>query len=130
MQLIEVQDATFVLDTKIRQRIEKAQNDKTIFVIAKTNEIEIGFLCYENWPNYTNGYIYEIFVQDKYRRNGVGQKLLMHSDCLAKKFHHKSIKVKPFPLDRQIDKGWLISWYAKYGYKRVPDSLEEMEKFL
>lgn len=98
--------------------------------IARLDEYEAGFLCYDDWSDQSNGFIYEIFVLPEYRNHGIGRSLLSHSEQLAKSLHCKSIRLEPHAFDHTIDLSCLISWYTRNGYATMPDDTTKMEKLL
>lgn len=114
----------------LRERAERGHCVKSREFVASIDGEEAGLLSYEDWSNRKPGFIYEIFVLPSFRRRGVGNSLLAHAEIYARQIGCKSVRLKPYSLDQEPDQSQLIAWYAKAGYRQVPDDPEHMEKHL
>ncbi|WP_386084120.1 GNAT family N-acetyltransferase [Vreelandella sp. F11] len=114
----------------LRDLAGRASNGRSKSYIAKIYECEVGFLCYDDWSDQGNGFIYEIFVLPEYRGQGVGHSLLLYSEELAKSLRCASIRLEPHAFDRTVDSNWLVSWYLRQGYSPMPNDSKKMEKVL
>ncbi|MGD0329750.1 MAG: GNAT family N-acetyltransferase [Nitrososphaeria archaeon] len=62
-------------------------------------------------------FIQELFVEQGYRGNGIGEKALAFLEAEAVRLKLCKVIVDPCPLDpRALDEGALKKWYMKNGY--------------
>ena len=130
LSITETKKTDLISHSMIRERAERSQNGRSRNFIAKIDECEVGFLCYDDWSDKKNGFIYEILVLPEYRGQGAGRSLLAYSEALAKSLCCTSIRLEPHPFDRTIDSSWLVSWYIRQGYASMPNDPRMMEKIL
>ena len=130
LSIIEINIATPIFNSMLLDLAVRAKSERSRIYIAKIDECEVGFLCYDDWSDRLNGFIHEILVLQAYRGQGVGRGLLSYSEELAKSLHCTSIRLEPRAFDHTVDLDWLVSWYLRQGYTPVPDDPKKMEKIL
>lgn len=126
----EIATSASVSDPVLRDRADRAKNHRSRNFIAKLNQHEVGFLCYEDWSEQFNGFIYEIYVLPAYREQGIGNRLLSHAEELARSLGHTSIRLEPRNFDQTVTQDLLRSWYASKGYVPMSDDSSKLEKAL
>jgi len=114
----------------LRERAQRSHCAKSEEFVAFVGTEEVGLLSYENWTAAKPGFIYEIFVLPPFRRQRIGSSLLSFAEDHALKLGCKSIRLKPYSLDRELDQDRLIAWYESAGYCCTSDDPECMEKTL
>ena len=93
------------------------------FVARKDGE-EVGYISLDIREDLGIGVIYEIFVIEKYRSEGIGGRLLAHGERIA------ADRLLPRSIDNNgLTDQELASWYARKGYVWDP-AFKEMEKSL
>lgn len=60
--------------------------------------------------------IEEVFVERKYRRNGLGSRLVSFAEDTADSLKLQAVELRPFSVDPIISDMELRDWYAKKGY--------------
>ncbi len=99
------------------------------FVARKDGE-EVGYVSLDIREDLGIGVIYEIFVIEKYRSEGIGGRLLAHGERIAADHGFKSTRLLPRSIDNNgLTDQELASWYARKGYVLDP-AFKEMEKAL
>ncbi len=63
--------------------------------VARFDECEVGFLCYDDWGDQSIGFIYEIFVLPEHRGQGIGRSLLLYAEKLAGSLRCATIRLEP-----------------------------------
>jgi len=130
LDISKVLQLTSLQSAALRERAERGHCPRSKEFLASQDGEEAGLLSYEEWGNNEPGFIYEIFVLPAFRRQGVGKVLLAHAESYALQLGCKSIRLKPYALDQEVDQSRLIAWYAKAGYRQVPGDHEHMVKVL
>lgn len=111
LSIIEINISSLISNVILRELAERSKGGRSRRYIAKIYECEVGFLCYDDWSDKSNGFIYKIFVLSDYRGQGIGRNLLSYSEALAKSLHCTLIRIEPHTFDRTVNINWLISWY-------------------
>ncbi|WP_339139064.1 GNAT family N-acetyltransferase [Kerstersia gyiorum] len=114
----------------IQDLARKAHNGFSSEFVFVRNDVEVAFLCYDNNPRYSSGFIYEIYVICEFRKQGLGSEILAYVESLAKKDGKSAIRLEPRAFDRTLDEGVLIAWYTRKGYSWATDDPKKMEKQL
>lgn len=112
----------------LRERAIRAHGGRSIEFVALRAGEEVGFLSYEDWPERAEGFIFEIFVLDVFRQQGIGKLLLQFIEEYAYERGRRALRLKPFALDLAPTTDSLIRWYSKSGYVKcalVNDVLEK-----
>lgn len=114
----------------LRERAEQGCCAKSLEFVATIDGEEVGLLLYEDWGDQQLGFIYEIFVLPSFRRRGVGNSLLAYAESYARQLACNFVRLKPYSLDRQLNRNQLMAWYGKAGYRQASGDSEQMEKYL
>lgn len=130
LHISEIPISASVSHPILRDLAERAKSGRSINFIAKVEEDEVGFLCYEDWTDQSNGFIYEIYVLPAYRQIGIGNRLLSYAEGLARSLGCTSIRLEPHAFDRTVTLDLLRSWYANKGYVRMAGEANKLEKAL
>jgi GNAT superfamily N-acetyltransferase len=128
--IIEIATSALVSNRRLRDLAEQAKGGRSRRFIAKLEEREVGFLCYEDWADQSNGFIYEIYVLPGYREKGIANSLLSYAEELAGSLGCTSIRLQPHAFDRTVTLDLLRSWYANKGYVPMPGDANMLEKAL
>lgn len=128
--IIEVQTSALVSNRTLRDLAERAEGGRSRRFIAKFKEHEVGFLCYDDWADQSNGFVYEIYVLPAYRQIGIGNSLLSYAEDLARSLGCTSIRLEPHAFDRTVTLDLLLSWYANKGYVPMTGDATKLEKAL
>lgn len=131
MALLELANLESVDSFEIRKRSEassKSQHTKQYFIVE--NDLEVGFLSLDIRPNVDYLVLYEIFVLQKYRCQGVASRTLAEVEQFAKSLKYKKITLSPSPLENEQSKPELICWYKKRGYVESQECPSELEKYI
>ena len=101
---------------------ELISNKNSIILFAKSNNEIAGYLVGNfiktSWNNF--GYIGDIFTEYKFRRNGIGKKLIQEFERICRKRKRKSIR-----LDVSIKNKNAISLYKKKKFKIIKYNMEK-----
>lgn len=130
LSITESKNSNLISSSILRKLAGRAKNGRSRNYIAKIDECEAGFLCYDDWSDQRSGFIYEIFVFPEYRGQGVGQSLVLYSEELAKSLSCKLIRLEPRAFDYTVNFNWLVSWCQRQGYSPMPNDPNKMEKVL
>lgn len=106
---------------QLRERAKRAHGGRSREFVALKGSEEAGFLSYEDWPEKEQGFIYEIYVLENFRQQGIGQRLLEQVETHARTQGRKEVRLKPHALDVVPSTDALILWYSEAGYGRSPD---------
>lgn len=126
--ITEITTSSSVSNRTLRDLAERAKGGRSKMFVARFDECEVGFLCYDDWSDQSIGFIYEIFVLPAHRGQRIGRSLLSYAEKLAGSLSCATIRLEPRAFDRTVDSSWLRSWYAKHGYVPTPDDPTKMEK--
>lgn len=130
LSITESKNSNLISSPILCRLSEYAKNGRSRNYIAKIDECEVGFLCYDDWSDQGSGFIYEMFVLPEYRGEGVGQSLVLYSEELAKSLSCNFIRLEPRAFDYTVNLSWLVSWYQRRGYSPMPNDPNKMEKVL
>ena len=91
---------------------------------VQVDQRDAAYLSFDIWDDQLN--LYEIFVAESFRGQGVGSECIRFAVDLARGLGKPRVTVRPTPLSGQ-NKDDLIAWYARRGFvtaKDVPELLE------
>jgi len=128
--IIEIATPDSVSNLVLRDLAERANGGRSRRFIAKFEEREVGFLCYDDWTDQSNGFIYEIYVLPAYRAKGIGNSLLSFAEDLARSLGCTSIRLAPHAFDGTVSPDMLLSWYGDKGYVPMSGDASKLEKAL
>lgn len=97
--------------------------------IAYDCKEEVGFLSLDINPNVDYLVLYEIYVKQDSRRKGIGTALLKLVEELTKELNCKYLYLRPEPLEGDISKDHLVTWYLNSGFSvrtEIPDELYKL----
>jgi len=129
-KILQINSFDLLKNNIIRDRIMRAHGGRSQEFVAVVDQIEAGFLSYEDWSDMSAGFIYEIFVLPEYRQKGIGELLLSYAENHARKLRCTTLCLKPYTLDSQTNQDRLVHWYVKNGYVKKHEEPEKMEKYL
>lgn len=102
----------------------------TKIYIAKFGEKEVGIITLDCYSPPNPLFVYFIFVENSYRKRGIGTMLLDHAERIAIERGNPSIVLEPREVEQNISLQKLTYWYNRKGYsQRVGDPLR-LEKLL
>lgn len=130
LSITEIIDLSNISSPILSELADRSNTARSRKYIANLNKCEVGFLCYDDWSEQSLGFIYEIFILPKYRAQGIGDRLMIFAEELAKNLNCTSIRLEPHAFDHSIDPRWLNLWYLKKGYFYMPGDPKIMEKQL
>ena len=102
-------------ELKIRET-ESTKSKKTTHYLGVSQGKEVAFVSIDRWPELDQFVLYELYIPKSLRRKGVGKLVLTEIEFIAKKEGFHSVKLKPHPLDSDINERDLIAWYQYLGY--------------
>ena len=128
MRLKSIKEPSEIVDLKIRERaVNSSKSYQTIHFLAFEEEQEVAFLSVDTRPNVPYLVLYELFVPRQLRNRGIGSRVLIQVEVLARNLGYEKITVFPSPLELDFPKERLWKWYRKHGY--ILSSCEsELEK--
>lgn len=115
----------------IRNRAKsRSRAMSTHHYVAKESGNEIGFVAIDANQNVEHLVLYEIFVPPNLRLKGIGTKLLVEVEAMAKELGYKKVTVNPEPFEQDYPKSKLVEWYKSHGYREIASGTKELEKFV
>jgi GNAT superfamily N-acetyltransferase len=119
-----------ISDHQLRDKaLHSSKATYTKHYIAYDYSDEIGFLSLDIIPNTDYLILYEIYVKPHLRRRGIGTELLKLVERHARELDYKYVFVRPQPMEENISKDHLITWYLNNGFivkDKVPDELYKL----
>ena len=128
IQFIEIEIASQVSNELLRERVERAQNGRSMEFILLVDGSESAFISFEDWSDRSLGFIYEMYVLPVFRRQGLGSAMLSYCEKLALKLGCTHVQLEANAFDRTISKEQLLGWYSRKGYLSKPDEPNKLEK--
>lgn len=131
-EMIEIRSVQLdeIQNNKLQEHVYRAHNSRSTEYIVFIDEIEAALLSYEDWSDRFEGFIYEIYVLEEYRKNGLGTKLLKFAENKARLLKCNKIFLEPRPLDKNVTSEFLVSWYGKQGYQKHSLDVDKMFKLI
>jgi len=112
-RILEIERASFPIDAYSRKRLSILCKRKASgFILATIYSLPIAYLL--AWPKKSKMEIISIAVDPKYRRLGMGKKLINY---IIRK--SKRMKLKNIALEVKTINGKAIKFYEKIGFKTV-----------
>jgi GNAT superfamily N-acetyltransferase len=90
----------------------------TKLYVGRVDDQEVALLVVDFWPPPEPLRVYEIFVVDPARREGVGSELLLYAEQLAVQSGNTEVELHARSLDDRIRTSILVAWYRRRGYAR------------
>lgn len=120
-----------VKSDSLRARAEKSSKSAyTHHYLVYDEDSEVAFLSLDIRPNVDYLVLYEIFVKPELRHQGIGSRLLLETEKLAKNLGLWRIILNPEPFERNFSREALVNWYRKKGYVTAEQCPIELEKHL
>ena len=114
----------------LRERYCKGSSCKTHDFIVLSSDCEAGLLIYEDWGK-PEGFIFEIFLLNDYRKRGIGSWALSQAENLASELGRVKVRLDARSLDPEKQSHEeLAEWYLRKGYSRLADQPWTLEKTL
>jgi GNAT superfamily N-acetyltransferase len=110
--MIELQELTFAeqaANGEVRERARtSSKRPCTRHYSVLVNDEEVGFVALDIVPGIECLILYEIFVPKGMRRNGLGSRLLIRVESLAREMGYPKISLTPWPLEPCFPESQLI----------------------
>jgi GNAT superfamily N-acetyltransferase len=120
MELVTAEGIS-INDDEIRERFRRAGRAQyTERYIAMEGGAEVGFLAVDPIPENTHFLIHTLFVPERLRGQAIGSRLLDAAEQLGRSYGYRLVSLNPRPLDPEMTKDALLSWYRKRGYELAP----------
>lgn len=131
MNSVEVEETNAVSHPFLRERVKKGKRLGTREFVALIDGAEAGLLIFEHFPDNSLGFVYEIYVLEKFRAMGVGNLLLSRAETVALDSACKTLRLTARALDREsLNDENLVSWYGRKGFIRDASDPGGMQKNL
>lgn len=130
MQISEILALTDLNDQVLRSRASSARQPRSRQFLCLSRGDELGYLSFDHVPEIATGVVYEILVLQRFRRRGIGSRLLSHAEDLALQLQCSRVRLTARAFDGTIGQGSLESWYSNRGYAFATDGTQEFEKQL
>lgn len=125
--LIQVKSPDEFEAIELKKRAEESpRSRKTIHYKVSIEGREVGFLALDRWPELGQMVVYEIFVPQSVRNQGIATAVLKETERITACEGLSIVRVRPFALDHGITEEALFNWYEQQGYTRdsnVPSEL-------
>ncbi|WP_213781783.1 GNAT family N-acetyltransferase [Caballeronia sp. dw_276] len=118
----EVHQADDIKSTILRDRAERGWRIWTIGFVSVDDGYETGLLMLDFYDRTSSAKVYEVFVLDRFRKCGIGARLMERAELAARRLDAKIIELEVHPLDENIDACALRAWYSTLGFNGELDS--------
>ena len=129
MQLVEITSPDQCAHEELRARAcTSSKNKHTRHHIVRLEAQEVAFVSLDVIPNAEYLVLYELFVVQARRQQGVGSHILMEVERLAVQLGYQLIALTPWPLESTLSETQLKQWYKQRGYVPrcgVPSELQK-----
>jgi len=107
----------------IRNRArDGSKTSVTRHFVAIEGGVEVAFVALDIIPAPEDHLVlYELVVPKELRSRGIGSRILMEVERLAKEWKYVGVLIRPHPLDEHWTSNRLNRWYATRGYKPRQD---------
>ncbi|PIF26086.1 acetyltransferase (GNAT) family protein [Acidovorax sp. 56] len=131
MNSVEIEETHAVNHQLLRERVERGKRPGTREFVALIDGMEAGLLIFEHFPKTSLGFVYEIYVLEKFRAMGIGTQLLWLAETVARDSACETLRLTARSLDQEfINDVKLMSWYDRNGFIRDAHGSSGMEKNL
>lgn len=96
-------------------------NEVRLNYLVRMSGEEVAFLSYDAFPDSEHLVLYEMFVAERFRGQGIGSELIRRSLQLATELGYRRLLVMPKPLAEGITPQQLVTWYEKRGFVPAPE---------
>lgn len=131
IKIVELADSRRVVNDALRQRAEHSSRGcYTKHFVVCDQGCEVAFLSLDLRPDLNLLVIYEIFVVPEIRHRGIGTRVLLATESLARSRGFPRVRLFPNALgyphgdERDRETAKLIEWYEQHGYRPTADSGE------
>jgi GNAT superfamily N-acetyltransferase len=129
MRLKSIQEPSEIVHPEIQERaVNSSKSYQTIHFLVFEKEQEVAFLSVDTRPNVPYLVLYELFVPHQLRNRGIGSRVLLEAEVLAKNLGYEKITVFPSPRELDFPKERLWRWFRKHGYILSSQCESELEK--
>ncbi|HAX61443.1 MAG TPA: hypothetical protein DCX95_02640 [Elusimicrobia bacterium] len=134
MKIINIKDISSLdnINPEIIDRIKNGSRcSLTKQYVVFVDKISVANAAIDFYP-VEKGYLvlYELFVSSNNRRQGIGSKILLKIEKIAKSNKYKKIIIRPKSLNKNIPEENLKKWYEKRGYQISKVDSSCMEKII
>jgi len=131
MMITEVTSSASIKNSEISFRIERSSKTiNTKHFIYKAESEEVAFISLDYRKDVPYLVLYEIYVANNSRGKGIGTKLLIYLNELARSLGYREISVYPKPLDNNIPESCLVAWYKQNGFFEKKNGTKELRKIV
>lgn len=128
LEIQEVNSPQAIGAHAIRARAEQAGRFGSRLFVAREQNVEVGFLAYDDRSSQGIGVIYEVLVLPAFRHRGIGGQLVEFGEALAVKLGCNIAILNPKAFDGSVDQSWLENFYRKRGYVPHPEDGPDWQK--
>lgn len=122
LQLVELADAAEVKTPELRERaIRSPRAQYTGQYLALDGSTEKAFVALDLEPERV--VVYEIWVPRPLRRQGVARSVLEQIERLVTDRGYSEVFLRPEPLEPDVDKALLTTFYMRNGYRMIADGV-------
>jgi len=118
------------IKSEYMKRIAQSRTSVTKFFIACFGNQEVGIISIDQYKPPLPLYVYFIYVECKFRKMGVGTKLLEFAEQMAISRGNPSVLLQPHEVESDVSFQELIQWYIRKGYSWKEDDPKRMEKLI
>jgi GNAT superfamily N-acetyltransferase len=118
------------IKSEYMKRIAQSQTSVSKCFVARFGDQELGIIKIFQYKPPLPLFIYFIYVEHKYRKKGVGTKLLEFAEQMAISRGNPSVLLQPDEVESDIPFQELIQWYIRKGYSWKEDDPKRMEKLI
>jgi GNAT superfamily N-acetyltransferase len=129
VQIVQMADSRTVVNDALRDRaVCSSRGHYTKHYVVYDQGSEVAFLSVDPRPYLNLLVIYEIFVVPEIRRRGIGTRVLLAAENLARDTGFPRVRLTPKALgrppgdERNRETAKLIAWYERHGYRATADS--------
>ena len=109
---------------------ESSRSRKTIHYKVSFEGREVAFLALDRWPELGQMVVYELWVPQSMRRQGIAAAVLKETERITACEGLSIVRVHPVPLDHGITEEVLLKWYDQQGYLRDSNIPSELFKIV
>ncbi|MFM0395079.1 GNAT family N-acetyltransferase [Paraburkholderia phytofirmans] len=115
-EIAQVNRAEDIESAVLRDRADRGWRVWTSGFVSVEDTHETGLLMLDFYDQTRTAKVYEVFVLDRFRRRGVGAKLMERAELAARGLDARMIELEVHPLDGSTDACALRSWYSALGF--------------